>query len=476
MYLYTSLAFQKMAGRSNIMVFRPTLNQFKNFSKYIETIETQGAHEAGLAKIIPPEGWCPRKEDYNLNLFIPAPITQNVTGQDGIYLQSSVRRKGMRVPKFKSMAENNQYKTPPHADYEHLEKLYWQNIKCHSAIYGADVSGSLFDPDVHEFNIKNLNTILDQLEDEYEGVNTPFLYFGMWKTTFPWHTEDMDLYSINYLHFGAPKSWYSVPPKHGSQFEKICGKLFPQMSADCPAFLRHKIAVIAPDIIRQNDIPLQKITQNPGEFIITFPFGYHSGFNHGYNCAEAINFASPRWIEYGKRASQCVCSDNVQFSMDVFVKNFQPGRYELWKSGKDYAPHPEYQTSPPTRFGQNCFPDASKVSVGESVLAQHANRKYYWADVKNIYMQKYFKILYEGNNFAIKILPTDIETGDVPFEINDTVKVKCTDGVREGIIQGSEFTRVYTIKFDCGTLVSKTRSEIFAGDQVLPQAVISKLG
>lgn len=65
--------------------------------------------------------------------------------------------------------------------------------------------------DIQEWNIGHLNTLLDMVEQEcgivIEGVNTPYLYFGMWKTTFAWHTEDMDLYSINYLHFGQQKSW-----------------------------------------------------------------------------------------------------------------------------------------------------------------------------------------------------------------------------------------------------------------------------
>jgi hypothetical protein len=53
-------------------------------------------------------------------------------------------------------------------------------------------------------------TILDIIRDdgaEISGVNTAYLYFGMWKASFCWHTEDMDLYSINYIHFGAPKTW-----------------------------------------------------------------------------------------------------------------------------------------------------------------------------------------------------------------------------------------------------------------------------
>lgn len=46
----------------------------------------------------------------------------------------------------------------------------------------------------------------------------------------------------------------------------------------------------------------EQITQEAGEFMVTFPYAYHAGFNHGFNCAESTNFATERWIEYGKHA------------------------------------------------------------------------------------------------------------------------------------------------------------------------------
>lgn len=76
--------------------------------------------------------------------------------------------------------------------------------------------------------------------------------------------------------------------------------------------------------------------------MVTFPFGYHAGFNHGYNCAESTNFASPRWVEYGKWASRCACcTDTVKINMDTFIQRFQPEKYDLWLQGKDFGCHPE---------------------------------------------------------------------------------------------------------------------------------------
>uniref|UniRef100_A0AAY4BB79 [histone H3]-trimethyl-L-lysine(9) demethylase n=1 Tax=Denticeps clupeoides TaxID=299321 RepID=A0AAY4BB79_9TELE len=322
-----------------IMTFRPTMEEFQDFGKYVAYIETQGAHRAGLAKVIPPKEWKPRRSyDTIEEMVIPAPIMQVVTGQSGLFTQYNIQKKSMTVGEYRKLANSKRYCTPQHKDFDDLERKYWKNLTFVSPIYGADISGSLYDP--VKWNIGHLNTLLDMVEQEcgivIEGVNTPYLYFGMWKTTFAWHTEDMDLYSINYLHFGEPKSWYAVPPEHGKRLERLAQGFFPGSSQGCDAFLRHKMTLISPSILKKYGIPFDRITQEAGEFMITFPYGYHAGFNHGFNCAESTNFATLRWIDYGKMASQCTCrKDMVKISMDVFVRCLQPERYDQWKQGKD---------------------------------------------------------------------------------------------------------------------------------------------
>ena len=263
------------------MLHLPALN-FR-IDRIDELTWSRGAHLAGLAKIVPPPEWRPVKNGYNYeeieSIVIPAPICQVVTGKQGYYQQLNIQKKAMTVKEFKKKAESSKYKTPDHFDYEDLERKYWKNISFNPPIYGADVSGSLTDPAVEEWNINKLGPILDFVNEDYnisiDGVNTAYLYFGMWKTSFAWHTEDMDLYSINYLHFGKPKSWYAIHPAHGSRLERCATGLFSGPVKECPAFLRHKMTIISPHILKNNSIPYNKITQEAGEFMITFPYGYH---------------------------------------------------------------------------------------------------------------------------------------------------------------------------------------------------------
>uniref|UniRef100_A0A8C5AL09 [histone H3]-trimethyl-L-lysine(9) demethylase n=1 Tax=Gadus morhua TaxID=8049 RepID=A0A8C5AL09_GADMO len=324
-----------------IMTFRPTMEEFRDFNQYLVYMESQGAHRAGLAKVIPPKGWKPRRTYDDIDdVMINAPIQQMVAGQSGLFTQYNIQKKPLSVQEFRRLANSDQYCTPRYLNYEDLERKYWKNLTFVSPIYGADVSGSLYDEDVEEWNIGHLNSILDVIEEDcgvsIQGVNTPYLYFGMWKTSFSWHTEDMDLYSINYLHFGEPKSWYAIPPEHGKRLERLATGFFPNSFKGCEAFLRHKMTLISPSVLKKYGIPFDKTTQEAGEFMVTFPYGYHAGFNHGFNCAESTNFASLRWIDYGKVATQCTCSkDMVKISMEPFVKRFQPDRYPAWMLGKD---------------------------------------------------------------------------------------------------------------------------------------------
>lgn len=335
-----------------IMVFRPTWEEFKDFKSYLDKIESLGCHKGGLAKIIPPSEWVPRKAGYDLKrdkklagMKIPKPICQVVNGNRGVYQSINVQKRTMTVEEYEKHANSERFRTPPYSNYEDLERKYWKNITFVAPVYGADLKGSITDPSCNVWNIERLGSILDFVEEDYgieiNGVNTAYLYFGSWKTTFAWHTEDMDLHSINYLHFGAAKFWYTIPTAHIRRFERLADGLFPQMKKACPSYLRHKMSMISPLILRQNCIPYNKIVQQPGEIMITFPCGYHSGFNTGFNCAESTNFATPRWVEFGKRATRCRCrTDTVNISMDCFVKRFQPERYDLWLSGQDWGHHP----------------------------------------------------------------------------------------------------------------------------------------
>ena len=127
--------------------------------------------------------------------------------------------------------------TPPHESYEQLEQLYWSYDlidRADDPIYGADVPASLVDEDKKIWNVGKHEPIFNDFGRRLTRVEEgAYLYFGMWKSTFSWHIEDMDLYGVNYLHYGAPKSWYCVPPAHAYKLELAAKVLWNLRSTIC---------------------------------------------------------------------------------------------------------------------------------------------------------------------------------------------------------------------------------------------------
>uniref|UniRef100_G3VQR9 Lysine-specific demethylase 5D n=1 Tax=Sarcophilus harrisii TaxID=9305 RepID=G3VQR9_SARHA len=195
---------------------------------------------------------------------------------------------------------------------ELVEKEFWRLVNSIeedvTVEYGADIHSKEFgsgfpisdstrhlSPEEEEYAASgwNLNvmpvleqSVLCHINADISGMKVPWLYVGMVFSAFCWHIEDHWSYSINYLHWGEPKT-LKVPGPFGPHLEEV-KKLTPDFTPPPPPF--------TPEPQTHGPrLPVVRTNQCAGEFVITFPRAYHSGFNQGYNFAEAVNFCTADW-------------------------------------------------------------------------------------------------------------------------------------------------------------------------------------
>ncbi len=280
----------------------------------------------------------------------------------------------MAAPDFRRLALSAA-RAPPgrgHARDDMLERAFWSALTVSPPLYGADTPLSLFDTAVPwGWNLRALGGCLLQAADvpDLPGVTSPMTYFGSWKSFFGWHKEDMDLYSVNYVHAGAPKVWYAVPPSAAARFDAMAASLFPEAAAACPAFLRHKDIMVSPKTLRAWGVPFVQARQRAGEFVVLNAAAYHAGFNLGFNVAEAVNFALPEWLAAGRAAGRCRCAalpDGVRLSLRHFFPD------EEFSSSSDESGSESESDSDDSESGAEA--SSSDEEAGEEEEAAPARR------------------------------------------------------------------------------------------------------
>ncbi|KAK9446984.1 PLU-1-like protein-domain-containing protein [Limtongia smithiae] len=178
----------------------------------------------------------------------------------------------------------------------------------HSTIHGSGFPTIERDPldpyaaDPWNLNIMPLHekSLLRHIKTDVSGMTVPWLYVGMVFSTFCWHSEDHNTYSINYQHFGETKTWYGIPGADADKFEDAMRRAVPELFEQQPDLLFQLVTMLSPKRLIEENVRCHVIDQRPGEFVVTFPQAYHAGFNHGFNFNEAVNFAPADWEPFGR--------------------------------------------------------------------------------------------------------------------------------------------------------------------------------
>ncbi|XP_024972976.1 lysine-specific demethylase REF6-like [Cynara cardunculus var. scolymus] len=335
--------------------YHPTLTEFQDPIGYIFKIEDE-ASKYGICKIVPPVSASPKKTTIaNLNQSLSAqnpdssPTFTTRQQQIGFCprrhrrpVHKSVWQSGetYTLPQFEAKAKNfekNYMKKGSNSKKGftalEMETLYWkaQMDKPFLIEYANDIPGSAFHQTgggcggkkqgikeigdgltVGEtgWNMREVSrakgSLLKFVKEEIPGVTSPMVYMAMMFSWFAWHVEDHEFHSLNYMHMGAGKTWYGVPKDAAVVFEDVIrdhgygGEINPILTF---ATLGEKTTVMSPDVLLKAGVPCCRLVQKAGEFVVTFPRAYHSGFSHGFNCAEAANIATPGWLRVARDAA-----------------------------------------------------------------------------------------------------------------------------------------------------------------------------
>lgn len=125
-----------------------------------------------------------------------------------------------------------------------IEKFWASHRTDRPQRYAFEWDKTLFNDEIKKLNLRTLWNPIDQLyltNAVSKGVNRSMILVSGPDTAFPWHNEDLDLGSINYMHWGATKIWVFVHHKSTDKFREALIRDFgPTEENKCKNPVKHK--------------------------------------------------------------------------------------------------------------------------------------------------------------------------------------------------------------------------------------------
>lgn len=243
-------------------MFRPSIEEFSDPFAYIQSIQPI-AEKYGMCVVIPPESWTPQcleNESFTQQvcLNLDSPNIFRVRKQhlhellDGSALIDGAH---YTYRSYESTAETHYNEcmqqlfdgTVP--DRSALLSAYWNVVSQHtesevSVDTADDVTAALgsgfprlkpcavslattspssipSDWNLHQLPKHSNSAVRHIVSAHVPGITAPRTQLGMLFSTRCWRVGECNLPSIDYLHFGCGKVWYSVPSKYAKQLDKV---------------------------------------------------------------------------------------------------------------------------------------------------------------------------------------------------------------------------------------------------------------
>lgn len=136
------------------------------------------------------------------------------------------------------------------------------------------------------------------LYEDVPGMTAPTLDIGMLFSARAWGLTQHLMYTISYLHKGAPKKWYGIPSSNSAGLEAILRETMPD-AFSIPDLLYDPQTMISPQCLESKGVPVFSVLQDPGTFILTFPNAYTASIDLGFNLSESLKIAPPDWLRFG---------------------------------------------------------------------------------------------------------------------------------------------------------------------------------